>query len=349
MAIIFEGGVFDPPTGTTAERPTSGLSAGSIRYNTSLGVVEIYDGSNWFVSESYSYNTYPVKYVCVGGGGGGGHGASSRAAGGGGAGGMDEGTVFFNVGTQYTVTIGGGGGAATAINLYSGNGGNSSITGTGLVRTLIGRGGSRGSNVAEGAVGNFNTAAHSEGACGGGGGVAASDVVTHIFGMFPGTGSNQGSGGGCGGVYNTPTFNGGGGGGGTELPGFSFITGGGPVGGKSQGGSGKQNFITGTRYGGGGGGGYGTFGTGGGAGGSGGGGQGGDDTTGGSSGTSNTGGGGGGGGVSAGDQGGAGGSGIVIISMPTSRYSGTTTGSPSVSTSGNDTILTFTGSGTYTA
>jgi hypothetical protein len=34
--------------------------------------------------------------------------------------------------------------------------------------------------------------------------------------------------------------------------------------------------------------------------------------------------------------------------MPTANYSGTTTGSPTVGTDGADTILTFTGSGTYT-
>ena len=68
----------------------------------------------------------------------------------------------------------------------------------------------------------------------------------------------------------------------------------------------------------------------------------------GSVGSSNTGGGGGGG--NGGDSsGGAGGSGIVILRMATSNYSGTTSGSPSVTTSGSDTILTFTGSGTYTA
>jgi hypothetical protein len=40
---------------------------------------------------------------------------------------------------------------------------------------------------------------------------------------------------------------------------------------------------------------------------------------------------------------------VVILRMLTSNYSGTTTGSPSVSTSGSDTILNFSGSGTYTA
>ena len=42
------------------------------------------------------------------------------------------------------------------------------------------------------------------------------------------------------------------------------------------------------------------------------------------------------------------GSGVVILRMLTSDYSGTTTGSPTVSTSGSDTILTFNGSGSYT-
>jgi hypothetical protein len=48
-------------------------------------------------------------------------------------------------------------------------------------------------------------------------------------------------------------------------------------------------------------------------------------------------------------DGGQGGSGVVILRIPTSNYSGTTTGSPTVSTSGSDTILIFTGSGSYTA
>jgi hypothetical protein len=35
--------------------------------------------------------------------------------------------------------------------------------------------------------------------------------------------------------------------------------------------------------------------------------------------------------------------------MPTKSYSGTTTGSPTVTTSGTDTIVKFTGSGSYTS
>jgi hypothetical protein len=39
---------------------------------------------------------------------------------------------------------------------------------------------------------------------------------------------------------------------------------------------------------------------------------------------------------------------VVILSIPTASYSGTSTGSPGVTTSGSNTILTFQASGTYT-
>jgi hypothetical protein len=37
------------------------------------------------------------------------------------------------------------------------------------------------------------------------------------------------------------------------------------------------------------------------------------------------------------------------LSIPTNYYTGTTTGSPTVTTSGTNTILTFNASGSYTA
>jgi hypothetical protein len=42
---------------------------------------------------------------------------------------------------------------------------------------------------------------------------------------------------------------------------------------------------------------------------------------------------------------------VVILSVPTANYSNTTTGSPTITTSGSNTIIkwTSTGSGTYTA
>jgi hypothetical protein len=60
-------------------------------------------------------------------------------------------------------------------------------------------------------------------------------------------------------------------------------------------------------------------------------------------------GGGGGGGAGGGGAGGAGGSGVVILSVPTTNYTGTVTGSPTVTTSGSNTIIKFTASGSYTA
>jgi len=66
-----------------------------------------------------------------------------------------------------------------------------------------------------------------------------------------------------------------------------------------------------------------------------------------SAGVSNTGGGGGAGGSTYYKTGQAGGSGVVILRMPTSVYSGTTTGSPTVVTEGSDTVLVYKSSGTY--
>jgi hypothetical protein len=40
---------------------------------------------------------------------------------------------------------------------------------------------------------------------------------------------------------------------------------------------------------------------------------------------------------------------VVILRVLTASYSGTTTGSPTVTTSGSYTVIKFTSSGTYTA
>ncbi len=65
----------------------------------------------------------------------------------------------------------------------------------------------------------------------------------------------------------------------------------------------------------------------------------------GTAGTINTGGGAGGGGATAAA---AGGSGIVIIAYPITYRTATTTGSPTVTTSGSNRIYTFTGNGSIT-
>ena len=58
---------------------------------------------------------------------------------------------------------------------------------------------------------------------------------------------------------------------------------------------------------------------------------------------------GGGGGATGSGTAGTGGSGVVIISIPTNRYSATYTGTPTITTSGTNTILQFNASGSYTA
>jgi len=63
--------------------------------------------------------------------------------------------------------------------------------------------------------------------------------------------------------------------------------------------------------------------------------------------TVNTGGGGGAGGGGTPTTGGAGGSGVVILRLKTAEYSGSVTGSPTITTDGDYTILKYTGSGTY--
>jgi hypothetical protein len=40
---------------------------------------------------------------------------------------------------------------------------------------------------------------------------------------------------------------------------------------------------------------------------------------------------------------------VIFLRVPTASYSSTTTGSPTVTTDGTDTIIKFTGNGTYTA
>lgn len=122
----------------------------------------------------------------------------------------------------------------------------------------------------------------------------------------------------------------------------------GAAGSGTQGGVGLSSSITGSavfRAGGGSGGGSGSV-----AGGNGGGGTGAPFAS-STAGTANTGGGGGGsyGGSGATQVGKNGGSGVVILSVPTANYSGTTTGSPTVTTSGSNTIIQFNASGSYTA
>lgn len=242
-------------------------------------------------------------------GGGGGYFFGGAAAGG-----YLTNSFTMRPGTTYTVTVGAGGAGAT-------RGGDSSISGSDLTTITALNNGS--------GYGGLNNDP-------GGAGIAGQ-------GYAGGAGKSDGA-----------TYNSGGGGGGAG--GVGGASGGTSTGSAGLGGVGASSSITGSAvfYGGGGGGAgdarqgvYGNYGGSsiGGTGGSYG------NSWNGQNGTVNTGSGGGGAGYTGSGYGaqGQGGSGVVIFSVPTANYTGLVTGSPTVTTSGANTIIKFTGSGTYTA
>jgi hypothetical protein len=261
-------------------------------------------------SQSTFVGGYGVTYLAVAGGGGGSCGQSG--GGGGGAGGLLYSTATVAPATSYTITIGAGG--AGGVDAVGSNGANGASSIFGGVGTAVGGGGNEQNG-------------------GSGGGRSSNSPATS---GTAGQGNNGGTG------SSGSGYNCGGGGGGAGAAGSS--TGNGPNG--ANGGVGLAYSISGASvfYAGGGGGGADQR-TGGsnGTGGNGGGGNG-SYTGGGTAGGANTGGGGGGQGYNGGN-GRAGGSGIIIISYPgAQRGTGGT-----VTSSGGNTIHTFTTSGTFTA
>jgi hypothetical protein len=278
------------------------------------------------------HHTYDIEYLIVGGGGGGGS-TVYDDCGGGGAGGYrssiagnpsanyapPEPPLNAVVGKTYAVSVGAGGGMLGQ--------GNSSRFG--LIQS---EGGGR--------AGNHRSAGRAGGSGGGGSGqYIASDNVEGGIGFY-----GQGNNGGQSSNYGAA---GGGGGAGTAGAGGS--------GSSFAGGAGVYSLVesaivngynvSSRVYRAGGGGSYG-----GGAGGLGGGGRGWSSSQTPTAGAVNTGSGGGGNKENhANSAYVGGGSGIVILKVPTSNYTGTTTGSPTVTTIGNYKILKFTSSGSYTA
>ena len=293
-----------------------------------LTLIYIDSTQGWLVTSSglqtEAPQTYSADFLVIGGGGGGGNDDS----GGGGAGGYRTSTQDISPGTTYTVTVGDGGAGSTATPAPGANGSASSVSGTGLTTITSAGGGGGGTTSTAGADG------------GSGGGGSGNPGSAGGSGNIPATSPSQGNDGADGNISN---YVGGGGGGAGEA---------GNTDGPSHGGDGLTSSITGSAV----------VRAGGGAGsnrinpqtpapgGDGGGGTGGTDTpqNPATDGTVNTGSGGGGGGGSVPKDGGDGGKGVVIISVPTANYSGTTTGSPTVTTSGSNTIMQFNGSGSYT-
>ena len=308
------------PNGNKIQGLTSNATLSAKRESTTLVYTDATQGWVAISAANESGNAslpqiYTASYLIVAGGGGG-----AFSGGGGGAGGYITGTTTLSAGTVYTATVGGGGNASTSAGNASAG---SPSTFTGLTTSIgggYGGGGASGGPGGSGGGGAGNTTANVGGSATSGQGNSGA----------PGVANSSGGGGGASAAGST---------GAASNPG-------------GNGGAGSASSITGspvTYAGGGGGAGQTT----GGSGGSGGGGAGGSSPTSniGVAGTVNTGGGGGGGtqGVGPGTAGAAGGSGVVIISVPTANYSGTTTGSPTITTSGSNTIIKWTtGSGTYT-
>jgi len=279
--------------------------------------------SNWVVVAGGGGGRTPLVPFGGGGGGAGGYRAAfaSEPTGGSASG---EPAITLTPGATYTITVGAGGSK-------NGNGSDSSIAGPG-VTTITSIGGGRGN------FNNSNTPSSAGGS--GGGGVSAQEGGGGP--VIPGGAGTAGQGNdGGNGSSGGSNRSGGSGGGATQVGGNGVQNGS-----ANPGGDGQATAITGasvTLAGGGGGGGQ-SGPAGGGSGGAGGGGNG---ATGNGepAGTANTG---GGGGASA-NNAGAGGSGIIILRIPTANFSGTTTGSPTVSVDGSDTVIQFTASGTYVA
>jgi hypothetical protein len=301
-----------------------------------------YSGVNEGTSPSLTDNPppYSVDFLVIAGGGGGG----GYLAAGGGAGGYRESTQNVLTGTVITVTVGDGGAGGATSGARGSTGSNSSISGSGLTTiTSAGGGGGGGGSFAQ-----DSTLPGANGGSGGGGGLDDTGSISGGTGNTPSTSPSQGNDGGTSSIYGgTANYSSSGGGGSGSVG--SNGNGSGATGG--AGGNGTASSITGssvTRAGGGGGFGSSTGGTGGTGGGGTGGINGASPVA--TAGTANTGSGGGGGcqDPSSG-TGGSGGKGVVILSVPTANYSSTTTGSPTVTTSGSNTILQFNGSGSYTA
>jgi hypothetical protein len=270
-------------------------------------------GTNGFYLPFTNSGNISADYLVVAGGGGGG----TARGGGGGAGGFRTGTLTLALAQSYTVTVGGGGTSGAAGSAAQGGVGSNSVFSS-ITSSGGGGGGTDSGNASAGGSGG-----------GGGGNGGAGGAGTS------GQGNNGGNG-----ITPVPRPPGGGGG-------ASAVGGNGVSSTAGSGGAGTASSISGSSitYAGGGGGGAFTNGGGiAGAGGAGGGGAG-STTAAATAGTTNRGGGGGGGGYDSSDistAGGAGGSGIVVISYAGSqRFTGGT-----ITSSGGNTIHTFTSSGT---
>lgn len=306
------------PTGLTLS--SSGEISGTLNgYSASETVnftITATDDEGEAVTRDFSLNVLvdvQAQYMVVAGGGG----AGWDVGGGGGGGGLLYGNIDLKVDGVYSIVVGGGGSSVTTSGVLTGNGGNSSFSGPNI-STITAIGGGGGGNYPN----NSTLSPGRSGGSGGGGGSVGypGGAGTSGQGNNGGSSSSSAYGSGAGGGYSSAGSNGIAGQAVAGGLGYSntFRTGSTET--YSGGGYGNQDGgtvrPTGQNYGGST---LGTYGFG-------------------ANGT----------GAPNGNPY-SGNSGVVILKIPTNRYTGVHTGSPGVSTNGSDTVLTYTGSGTYTA
>ena len=334
------------PNGNKIEGGTKNLRLTGEREGVRLVYIDSTQG--WLATSGINEGTdaldvvpYTVDFLVIAGGGAGGDGtpAGTGGVGGGGAGGYrnsfstetsggggsSEASLTFVPATVYTITVGAGAPTNTSSGSRGATGSDSSISGSGITTiTSSGGGGGGGANSPyTGGNGGSGGGSNSNFSAGTG---TANQGFNGNIGTTAGLGGAGGGAGGAGIIASSPNAGVGGVGLASSITGSSTF--------RAGGGGGASISNSGTA----------------GAGGNGGGGAGAQfPSTGAVAGTVNTGGGGGGGSaIDAIGNGAGGGSGVVILRMPTANYSGTSTGSPTVSTDGSDTILRFTASGSYT-
>ena len=312
-----------------------------------LTIVFVDSTKGWIItdtgnsSDAFVAGPYAADFLVIAGGGAGGYDQGGGGGAGGyrasfnsetsGGGGSSETALTFNSGTVYTITIGGGGAGIRGVTTPANEGVASSLSGSDITDiTTIG--GGRGGNYNQPSYGSSTGGSGGGGAGGSPAGLAGAAGTTnqgYAGGSAAGSVSTGTGGGGAGAVgVNSTSANPGAGGAGvaSTITGSSVTRGGG-------GGSHTASSPYATSAGGAGGGGAGSI----------------NPSANGNPGTANTGSGGGGiWNFSSPYISGAGGSGVVILRVPTASYSGTTSGSPTVSTNGSDTIMVFNSSGSYT-
>ena len=326
-------------TSPNPEYDTNGETVHIVYMDATKGWIPINDGAVAYETPQ----TYDAHYLIVAGGGGGGY--RAEPCGGGGAGGYRTNygstAISFNPGTVYTVTVGTGGAGSTTTGTNGGAEGNdSSLAGSDITDiSATGGGGGAGGTLVTGGK---------DGGSGGGGYYDNPPAEDPGSGNAGGDGGSpsipEGYDGGAGSGGGSPAYGSGGGGGSGGAGGQGSSSTGG------QGGAGTSNSITGSAL---------FYAAGGGGGSSPGGavyasrdcigGVGAHaDNSAATSGAANTGSGGGSGDTRGTYYAGSGADGVVILRVATSSYSGTTSGSPTITTDGSDTIIKFTGDGSYT-